>query len=47
MERALLKEVRQLREENEQLWRMIHSLKETNNRLIETYILKPKKKDDT
>lgn len=47
MERALLKEVQQLREENERLWRMVNSLKKTNNRLIETYILKPKKKEDT
>ena len=43
MEKALREEVRQLREENERLWEMVKTLKKTNNRLMEVYIVNPNK----
>lgn len=39
MERELAKEVCKLREENQKLWELVESLKNTNNRLVDTYLL--------
>lgn len=43
MERELKKEVCKLREENEKLWKLVESLKNTNSRLVDTYLLAPVK----
>lgn len=45
MERELTKEIQRLREENKKLWELVESLKNTNTKLIQTYLVNTCEKD--
>lgn len=45
MESELTKEIQRLQEENKKLWELVESLKNTNTKLIQTYLVNTCEKD--